>query len=407
MRGGHPLHAALSSLADNASDHFLAAAAAHVREVGNSSVMHAIQAVGLAHNMSATTMQSAAALAPPQAAWALFGIVDPTAGEVAYVTLALITSVGNFIFMLVLGAGALVYVLTQNGPPALPPSSNKKDDKSEALIAASSTGSAAAASATAAAVRGCTVLVPCLLDHEADIIEETLHRALAVPHVHKVVLSYNTRKGSEAPPELLARLEGLAKDSKGRLVVVANPHSTSKADNMNGVLSELSGSEHTLILDADHHIDSHFVCELSRTMAEAPDECVCVQGAVLVRGDSCYEHTLWLLNWHFFSLLLPVLHTISGSCMFVGAGALWRTTTLQAFRFDHGMIAEDDDLSMRVIRKGLAIYPCPTAQLTELAPANLGAFCSQRLRWTFGYEQSLNRHVCGLVCERPRALMMR
>ena len=93
--------------------------------------------------------------------------------------------------------------------------------------------------------------------------------------------------------------------------------------------------------------------------------------------------------------------------MFVGANAVWCTPVLQRLRFTEGMIAEDDDVSMRAIRAGLDIHVCPRAEVTELAPANALAFFSQRLRWTFGYEQSLNRHLCGLAYDRPRALVMR
>jgi hypothetical protein len=41
------------------------------------------------------------------------------------------------------------------------------------------------------------------------------------------------------------------------------------------------------------------------------------------------------------------------------------------------MIAEDDDLSMRIIRQGMSVHVCPQAELTELAPASICAFFSQ------------------------------
>lgn len=50
---------------------------------------------------------------------------------------------------------------------------------------------------------------------------------------------------------------------------------------------------------------------------------------------------------------------------------------------------------------------CPNAGVTELPPDGFYAFMCQRLRWHYGYEQSLNHHFCGLLCKTPRRLIPR
>uniref|UniRef100_A0A7S2FR71 Glycosyltransferase 2-like domain-containing protein n=1 Tax=Haptolina brevifila TaxID=156173 RepID=A0A7S2FR71_9EUKA len=175
---------------------------------------------------------------------------------------------------------------------------------------------------------------------------------------------------------------------------------------MNAVVPTVD-TDLTMILDADHHINEQFAAQLVHAIQEAPAKCCCMQGSVLIRGDRWDEQCLGALCWYFFSIVLPAFETLSTTTMFIGAGAVWKSEVLKQFLFDSTMIAEDDDLSMRVIRAGYDIKCCPPAELTELACDGILAFFAQRFRWTYGYEQSLNKHICGLVCDRPRALLQR
>ena len=247
-------------------------------------------------------------------------------------------------------------------------------------------------------------MIPALLEHEAELIVETVRMALAVPELDKVVLAYNTKSGEVK--EVLAELEQLRRKDP-RLVLSHEPSSTSKAANLNAALHLTEPYELTLILDADHHIESVAIGRLVHSLRASPQSTACMQGAVLVRGDGFWEYALTTLNWYFFSILFPGVQMISGTAMFAGAGAIWRSDVLRQFAFKDGMVCEDDDLSMRVITSGLNIGVCPQAELTELAPESIHSFFRQRLRWTYGYEESLNKNLCPLICARPRASLQR
>jgi len=293
----------------------------------------------------------------------------------SYFILSMCAALGNVILIGCMGIGCLFFGYTQDVDPPEQPTKGT-----------------------------CCCLVPCLLDHEAPIIVETVRKALEVSQLRAVVLTYNTKGGDVS--SVLKDLETL-RAADQRLVLLHNAEAKSKAANLNAALRLTEPDELTLILDADHHIDDAFVSRLSRALRAAPPEVACMQGSVLVRGATCWELTLSTLCWYFFSIVLPMFQTIAGTCMFVGAGAVWRADVLRHYAFAEGMIAEDDDLSMRVIRAGMNVHVCPQAELTELAPASVYAFFSQRLRWTYGYEQSMNRHLCGLIADRPRAVPQR
>lgn len=250
----------------------------------------------------------------------------------------------------------------------------------------------------------CCCLIPALLEHEAPNIVETVRRALAVPELSLVVLTYNTRGGDLS--SVLKELEAL-KAPDGRFVILHNATATSKSVNLNNAMPLTEPHELCLILDADHHVDSDAVRRLTGALHAAPSTTVCIQGSVLVRGSTCWERAICTLNWYFFAVLFPAFQMICGSATFSGAGAVWRSKTLRDFQFIDGMICEDDELSMRVIRAGYNIWLAPRAEVTELAPSTICSFFQQRLRWTYGYEESVNKHLCGLLIDRPRAAIQR
>lgn len=301
-------------------------------------------------------------------------------GTLAYLVLQLIVMLGNAILFASLGIGCIIFAFLH--PPCPVDELEDPDSKSASICC----------------------LIPALLEHEGEIIIETVETALSVKTLQKVVLCYNTKSGDVS--EILTALDKL-RASDPRLEISHNPAATSKAANLNHALHLTEPYEFTCILDADHHLNSECLHRLLKELRSSPKSTVCMQGAVLVRGDGVWEAALTTLNWYFFAILFPALQMISGTAMFAGAGAVWRSDVLRAFAFTDGMVCEDDDLSMRVICSGLNIGVCPQAELTELAPESIHSFFRQRLRWSYGYEQSLNKHLGVLLCKRPRAALQR
>ena len=347
-----------------------------------------LAATALAPNSTAGTSLEAEAnssfvLAETAAAGAgasvFFQQLESSAGDTAFVVVLIAIIIGNAVLLLCLGLGTIYWALTQPLPGEL----GKPNEKVGTICA----------------------VIPALLDHEATIIVETVARALAVPEIDQVILTYNTR--GDDVSGVLRFLEAKREEDPRRLVLLSQADSTSKATNLNRALPLVAPHELALLLDADHHVTSDALATLAASLRAAPADTVCMQGAVLVRGDTLWDDILSTLSWYFFNIIMPTFQSLSGSCMFVGAGALWRTGVLREYGFSEGLVAEDDDLSMRVIRDGLCVHACPDAEVTELAAESLVAFATQRLRHCYGFEESMNRHLCGLCAERPRALLSR
>lgn len=249
------------------------------------------------------------------------------------------------------------------------------------------------------AVVKCAVLMPLYMPNERGILQKSLDMLSNLSSAGEIIVPINGADANEVK-ELSCRQT----DSRIRLVHVE--HSKSKAENLNAAIDCITLPA-TLVLDADHVIEDRVIRDMHRHLVAQPDETVCVQGTVLIRGNSGFEVVLSAFSWYFFTIMLPALETISGTAMFMGAMGMWRSDTLRGYRFDKTILSEDDDITMRCVRDGRNITAFPLVQATELAPVSLTALFRQRLRWAIGYEQSLNRHICPLARSRPRILFQR
>ncbi|HVZ26786.1 MAG TPA: glycosyltransferase, partial [Sediminibacterium sp.] len=77
-------------------------------------------------------------------------------------------------------------------------------------------------------------------------------------------------------------------------------------------------------------------------------------------------------------------------------GAFRREAIRQAGGFTSDTLAEDCDLTIRILRQGYTIRNCATAIAITEAPETLKQFMRQRFRWTYGVMQSFwkNRDAC-------------
>ena len=243
----------------------------------------------------------------------------------------------------------------------------------------------------------CTILIPCFLPNEQSIIVDTVRAALALDHIEKVVLIYNT---PHPLPEAENALNALSSE---RFVCALNPESTSRAENVVYGLTHHVTSEAVLLLDSDHRVvaDSHatMLAELQGTMA------VCVQGSVVVRGTSCFARALDVLG-HLAGLLVqPTMEAIVGSALFIGAGALWRTAALRAYGLKRHT-SEDGELTLRLLADKKFVYASARGYVSELPPCSVREFVQQRTRWIRGFEDALHTHLVGTIARNPRAVAL-
>ncbi|HEY2722265.1 MAG TPA: glycosyltransferase, partial [Chitinophagaceae bacterium] len=77
-------------------------------------------------------------------------------------------------------------------------------------------------------------------------------------------------------------------------------------------------------------------------------------------------------------------------------GAFRREAIVKAGGFTSDTLAEDCDLTVRILRNGYTIRNCPEAIAITEAPETLNQFMKQRFRWNYGIMQSFwkNRDVC-------------
>ena len=73
-------------------------------------------------------------------------------------------------------------------------------------------------------------------------------------------------------------------------------------------------------------------------------------------------------------------------------GALRKTAMQEIDGFTTDTLAEDCDLTLRMLRAGYKIRTCNEALALTEAPENLQGFLKQRSRWTFGMMQSFWKH---------------
>ncbi|MBV5260359.1 glycosyltransferase family 2 protein [Synechococcus moorigangaii CMS01] len=229
----------------------------------------------------------------------------------------------------------------------------------------------------------CSVIVVAYLPNEQGIILETLQKILQdlirPAGGLEVILAYNTpyRLPIEADLwELTAQYPEL------HLLHVENSHS--KAENLNAALAVVSG-EMTCIFDADHWPAPDALLRAWPWLSQGNYDVV--QGRNVIRND----RENWLTRWIAveFDCLYGVSHParslLVNAALFGGSNGYWRTHILQQVGFRDRMLTEDIDATLRSLGRGVRIVHDPQIISQELAPVDLGAFWSQRQRWTQGW----------------------
>jgi cellulose synthase/poly-beta-1,6-N-acetylglucosamine synthase-like glycosyltransferase len=235
------------------------------------------------------------------------------------------------------------------------------------------------------------VLIPCYMPNEQRIILETLAKVCGTTEyagTMDVKVVYNTPTPLDIE-EHLAELTSLHGRSV-RCACVAD--STSKAQNLMYALAHMVPKEAEIIVifDADHHPRADTVATLVGTLIH-PDsrELSATQGSVLIErgGPWPLRRIADGMEWSQWYFWAPGFSVLAGSAYFGGGNAAWRKEALTSLGFDHTMLTEDIDLTIRALLRGHTIDFVPWAQVGEMCPANYRGFYKQRLRWAMGWEQ--------------------
>jgi cellulose synthase/poly-beta-1,6-N-acetylglucosamine synthase-like glycosyltransferase len=233
-----------------------------------------------------------------------------------------------------------------------------------------------------------SAIIAAYLPNEAAIIVETVEAMLRVdyPAPFQVILAYNT-------PRSLP-IEGVLRDMaqrNPRLVLLRVQHSTSKAQNVNRALNEVTGA-FVGIFDADHHPAPNAFTRAWHWLAQGYDV---VQGHCVIRnGDRSWVARLVAVDFEvIYALSHPGRTQLHGFGIFGGANGYWRSDLLRRTGMHQSMLTEDIDASIRALQQGCKIVCDPLLISRELAPETLRALWNQRMRWAQGWFQVSLRHL--------------
>ena len=237
-----------------------------------------------------------------------------------------------------------------------------------------------------------SAVIAAYLPNEAATIVETVQSFLRVdyPGDLQIVLAYNTPV--DLPVEAVL---GRIAQQEERFVLLKVEGSTSKAQNVNAALSELSG-EFTGVFDADHQPAADAFRRAWRWLAAGYD---IVQGHPVVRnGDATWVSRMIAVE---FEMIYGVSHPgrarLHQFGIFGGSNGYWRTGLLRQTRFRGSMLTEDIDSALRVVEAGYRIGSDPYLISLELAPTTLHQLWNQRMRWAQGWFQVSLGHLLGAL----------
>jgi cellulose synthase/poly-beta-1,6-N-acetylglucosamine synthase-like glycosyltransferase/peptidoglycan/xylan/chitin deacetylase (PgdA/CDA1 family)/spore germination protein YaaH len=228
-----------------------------------------------------------------------------------------------------------------------------------------------------------SVLIPA--HDEGKVIAETIRHILAsdYPNLEVIVVD----DGSKDDTAEVVRTV-FADDERVRLITMANG---GKAAALNRGLAEARG-EVVVALDADTYFPRDSIRKLVRWFSDP--EVGAVAGNAKV-GNRVNVITRWQALEYITSQSLERRMLASLGCITVVPGAIgaWRRAVLQKLGgFPSDTLAEDQDLTISVLKAGCKVLYDSTALAWTEAPDTVSGLIKQRFRWAFGTLQCLWKH---------------
>jgi len=228
-----------------------------------------------------------------------------------------------------------------------------------------------------------SVLIPA--HNEAKVIAETVRHILAsdYPNLEVIVIDDGSK---DETAEVVHT--AFASDPRVRLISMANG---GKAAALNRGLAEARGNL-VVALDADTYFPSDSIGKLVRWFEDP--EVGAVAGNAKV-GNRVNVITRWQALEYITSQSLERRMLASLGCITVVPGAIgaWRRDVLQRLGgFPSDTLAEDQDLTISLLKAGYRVLYDSTALAWTEAPDTVSGLIKQRFRWAFGTLQCLWKH---------------
>jgi poly-beta-1,6 N-acetyl-D-glucosamine synthase len=186
-------------------------------------------------------------------------------------------------------------------------------------------------------------------------------------------------------------------------VKVHTKHNGGKSSALNFGIAETT-AEYVVCIDADTKLSPDAVSELMKHFADANTGAVA--GNVKV-GNEVNLLTKWqsieyTVSQNFDRRAFAYANAIT---VVPGAiGAFKKSVLHEVGGFTTDTLAEDCDITVRILRAGYIVANEPQAMAYTEAPETLKQFFKQRYRWTFGVMQTFWKHKDALFSNRYKAL---
>ncbi|MEA1834191.1 glycosyltransferase family 2 protein [Methylobacterium durans] len=177
-------------------------------------------------------------------------------------------------------------------------------------------------------------------------------------------------------------------------VIVAPPGAPRTKPRALNVALPLARGECLVVYDAEDVPDPGQLRLAAALFRREPPETACLQGRLVIdnAGDSWLSRCFALEYAGLFDVLGPALANWRLPTPLGGTSTHFRTAILRALHgWDAWNVTEDADLGLRLALAGYGVGDLPSATFEE-APARLGPWLRQRVRWMKGFAQTTVTH---------------
>ena len=249
-------------------------------------------------------------------------------------------------------------------------------------------------------------IIPAYLNNEKTVLDETLEEYCKLEYNEKidVMVIYNC-KGEMATDEsiLFNRWDNVRFGSNGRIRIIKNSESTSKAENVNMGLELLNKERNTCeiiaIMDADHQPNNKNASIAINEMEYYGYDVV--QGCCTIRNQDNFLSTFISVE---FEDMYNVGHkgrlSLFDIGVFGGSNGYWKADALIEIKMDKSMLTEDIDSSVRATLSGYKIGFSSNIESSELSPLSIKTLEKQRLRWAQGWAEVMKKHIWSCIISK-------
>lgn len=233
--------------------------------------------------------------------------------------------------------------------------------------------------------------------NEENVIENTIHSILKSDYSNFELIVVDDGSTDQTAKIVSDRFQH---DERVSLITKQNG---GKSSAINRGFNESNG-EIIVIFDADTSIAHNAISLLVDNFSD--EQIAAVAGNVKI-GNVRNLLTLWQHVEYVTGCNLERRSFDELNCITVVPGAIgaWRKkAVVEVGYFEDDTLAEDTDVTLKLLRKGYRITYEPNAYAYTEAPENLKSFIKQRVRWSYGILQCLWKHRGALFNPKQKTL---